>query len=77
MQGIRTGLYFVRGCNIKINGTVPTFCLPYTHIPTREETDWAIADALDNMRKNNLDIACMYTTYLYYHYICGAFDIKA
>ncbi|XP_060606503.1 glycerophosphocholine cholinephosphodiesterase ENPP6-like [Ruditapes philippinarum] len=59
-QGIRTGLYFVRGCNIKINGTVPTFCLPYTHIPTREETDWAIADALDKMRNNNLDIAYIY-----------------
>ncbi|XP_045208182.2 glycerophosphocholine cholinephosphodiesterase ENPP6-like [Mercenaria mercenaria] len=59
-QGIRTGLYNVRGCNIEIDSTVPTFCLPYTKIPSKVETDWAISDALEKMRDDKLDIAYIY-----------------
>ncbi|XP_060606504.1 glycerophosphocholine cholinephosphodiesterase ENPP6-like [Ruditapes philippinarum] len=59
-QNIRTGLYYVRGCQIAVDGITPTFCLPYHGYPSKEDIDWAIQDSLDKMKNEQLDIAYIY-----------------
>ena len=61
LQGIRSGLFQVRGCDILIHGVLPTHCVPYVEPgPNKQSTTEALHASLTMMRQGGLDVACEY-----------------
>ncbi|XP_052255171.1 glycerophosphocholine cholinephosphodiesterase ENPP6-like [Dreissena polymorpha] len=65
-QGIRTGLFNVRGCDIIINGVVPSLCEPFLDNSSTASVSLQLQHALEMLQHDQIDIAYRRYTHITY-----------
>ena len=63
LQGKESAMYHWRECNISIHDTNPTFCRPYSGMPTRREIHAALKEGVNRL-KDGADAVCTYLDHL-------------
>jgi len=59
-QGIKSHMWYWRGCEVEIRGQHPDYCLPYAGIPSMNDFKSAINSSLDLLEAGETQLAAIY-----------------